>query len=218
MLDFELINKINKKGFWDMIVVDGPVGVGKTVLMNILKEKKRYIPFEEPVINNTLLEKFYHDRKRYSFPLQVLFLNKRFKDIKAASKIENTIMDRSIYGDVIFAKLLHTNGEMSTEEYELYLELFENMLEHVKAPRLMIYLEASVDEAVRRINKRGRDYEKIVERDYWQNLNNYYREYFAQYSISPLLKINVDNLDFENNKEDQEFVLDQIEKALYNFV
>ncbi len=197
-----------------MIVVDGPVGVGKTVLMNILQEKKGYIPFEEPVVHNPLLEKFYHDRKRYSFPLQVFFLNQRFKYIKEAAQIDNAVMDRSIYGDVIFAKLLHQNGEMSDEEYQLYVDLFDNMLEHVHPPRLMIYLEASVDEVTRRIKKRGRDYEQIVERAYWERLNLAYREYFAQYSISPLIKINVDQMDYENNPEDQATILQQIDEAL----
>jgi len=213
-----ILQRINQKEIWNMIVIDGVVGVGKTKLMEILKRERGYVPFEEPVINNPLLEKFYHDRRRYSFSLQVLFLNQRFKDIKIASQIEKSVMDRSIYGDVIFAKLLHEGGDMSTEEYQLYIDLFGNMLEHVHPPKLMIYLEASVDEAVRRIQKRGRDYEQIVEREYWEKLNQSYREYFSEYTISPLLKINVDNLDFENNPEDQKYVLDQIDQALFQLV
>lgn len=210
----EVLNKINtKEGVWDMIVVDGVVGVGKSTLMNILVEQG-YVPFREPVDDNPILDKFYYDRKRYSFPLQVFFLNKRFKQIKEASKIKNSILDRSIYGDVIFAKMLCDNGEMEKEEFNLYRELLENMLEHLEAPKLMIYLEASVDEAIRRIQKRGRDYEQIVERDYWQHLNNEYSEYFKHYNKSPILKINVDNLDFENNMEDREKVLSLINEKL----
>lgn len=209
----EILKKIDTRGVWDMIVVDGVVGVGKSTLMNILAERGM-IAFSEPVVDNPILEKFYYDRERYSFPLQVFFLNKRFKHIKEAAMINNSVMDRSIYGDVIFAKMLCDKGEMSKEEFELYKELLENMLEHVMPPKLMIYLEVSVDEAMKRIQKRGRDYEQVVERDYWEILNNEYKTYFGQYDISPILRINVDGLDFENNEEDTIKVLDLIDEKL----
>lgn len=207
------LSKVGQGGFWDMIVIDGVVGVGKSTLMNIL-EKEGYVPFEEPVVDNPILEKFYYDRERYSFPLQIFFLNKRFKNIKDASKIKNAVMDRSIYGDIIFAKMLKDKGEMSKEEFDLYMELFENMIEHCKAPKLLVYLEIGVDEAMKRINKRGREYEKVVERAYWEELNNNYREYFDEYNISPIIKINVDNMDFENNLEHREMLLNEIHKKL----
>ncbi|WDC83712.1 deoxynucleoside kinase [Caloramator sp. mosi_1] len=209
----QALSKIDKGGFWNMLVIDGVVGAGKTTLMNILKSEG-FIPFEEPVYNNPILEKFYYDRHRYSFPLQIFFLNKRFKHIKEASLIENAVMDRSIYGDVIFAKMLMESGEMSKEEFDLYIELFENMLEHCHPPKLMVYLEISVDEAIRRINLRGREYEKVVERAYWERLNKNYQEYFEQYSISPILKINVDKLDFENNLKDREYIINLIKENL----
>lgn len=209
----DLLNRINKEGKWNMVVIDGVVGVGKSSLMKILADRG-YIAFEEPVVDNPILEKFYYDRQRYSFPLQVFFLNKRFKHIKEASAITNSVLDRSIYGDAIFAKMLCDKGEMSVEEFELYKELLENMLEHVKAPKLMIYLEISVDEAMGRIQKRGRDYEQIVERAYWQKLNDEYRTYFDNYDVSPILKINVDGVDFENNPEHRERVLALIDEKL----
>ena len=196
-----------------MIVVDGVVGVGKSTLMKMLEETGR-IAYEEPVIDNPILEKFYYDRERYSFPLQVFFLNKRFKHIKEASAVSNSVMDRSIYGDVIFAKMLCDKGEMTVEEFDLYKELLENMLEHVQAPKLMIYLEVSVDEAMRRIQKRGRDYEQVVERAYWEELNGEYRKYFDCYDISPILRINVDNLDFENVPADREYVMNLVMNKL----
>lgn len=210
---YEILSRINKEGSWNMIVIDGVVGSGKSTLMNIL-EKEGYVAFREPVINNPILEKFYYNRERYAFPLQVFFLNNRFKYIKEAMKLENGIMDRSIYGDAIFAKLLELIGDMSTEEFGVYQELLENILEHVKPPKLMIYLEVSVDEAMNRIKKRGRDYEQVVERTYWETLNKEYSEYFDGYDISPVLKINVDSLDFENNMRDREYVLNLIEKKL----
>lgn len=210
----QILSKINtNEGVWDMIVVDGVVGVGKSTLLNILVEEG-YVPFREPVVDNPILDKFYYDRKRYSFPLQVFFLNKRFQQIKEAGMLENSVLDRSIYGDAIFAKMLCDSGDMQVEEFELYKELLENMLEHIKAPKLLIYLEASVDEAVKRIKKRGRDYEQIVEIEYWKNLNNEYKEYFECYDKSPVLKINVDGLDFENNMEHRKIILDKIHTKL----
>lgn len=207
------LSKIDRGGHWDMIVIDGVVGVGKTTLMNIMAEKG-YVSFEEPVVDNPILEKFYYDRERYSFSLQIFFLNKRFKHIKEASKVKNAVMDRSIYGDVIFAKMLKDAGEMCIEEFDLYAELFENMIEHCKAPKLLVYLETSVDAAMDKINRRGREYEKIVERGYWEKLNSNYRAYFDDYNISPILKINVEELDFENNEEDKVYVLGLIDEAL----
>ncbi len=209
----EALSKVDRGGQWDMIVIDGVVGVGKTTLMNILADKG-YIRFEEPVADNPILEKFYYDRERYSFSLQIFFLNSRFKHIKQASKVKNAVMDRSIYGDLIFAKMLYDGGEMCKEEFDLYMDLFENMIEHCKAPKLLIYLETSVKAAMAKINKRGRDYEKIVEPEYWEKLNNNYRTYFKDYDISPILKINVDGLDFENNEKDREHVLVLIAEAL----
>jgi deoxyadenosine/deoxycytidine kinase len=199
-----------------MITIDGVVGVGKTTLLEILTKEKGYIPFVEPVVNNPILDKFYHDRERYSFPLQVFFLNERFKHIKSASLQEKAVLDRSIYGDLIFAKMLKDSGEMSEVEFEIYLDLFHNMLQHCKAPALMVYLEISPEVAIKRIEKRGRDYEQsdVVEADYWIRLNQEYRDYFSQYTFSPVLKINVDHLDFENNPEDRLYVLKLIDDKL----
>ena len=208
-----ILDKVNKERVYDMIVIEGVVGVGKSSLMRILG-MEGYTEFEEPVVNNPILDKFYHDRVRYSFPLQVFFLNKRFEHIKKAKDVANAVMDRSIYGDAIFARMLNINDEMSDEEFGIYSELLENMLEHVQAPKLMVYLEIGVDEAMRRIQKRGRDYELIVERDYWQKLNDEYETYFSDYSLSPILRINVDNLDFENVEADRKYVMDLINAKL----
>lgn len=213
-MDFSKHLSKMQEGFWSMIVIDGVVGAGKSTLANILVKERGLVLFEEPVVNNPILEKFYHARQRYSFSLQVFFLNQRFRHIKEASKLSHAVLDRSIYGDVIFARMIHDSGEMTTEEFNLYIDLFENMIEHCKPPKLMVYLEISVDEAIQRIQKRGREYEQIVEREYWERLNRYYRDYFRQYSCSPLLKINVDRLDFENNESDRKYVLSLIDRKL----
>ncbi len=209
----ELLGHVQKEEVWNMIVIEGVVGVGKSSLMRHL-EKKGYVAFEEPVVDNPILPKFYADRKRYSFPLQIFFLNKRFKHIKMASQIDNSVLDRSIYGDAIFAKMLAKGKDMEEEEYLIYEELLENMLEHVAAPKLMVYLEVSVDEAIRRIKKRGFDYEQGTEREYWETLNSEYREFFNSYSISPILKINVDKIDFQERPEDLDYILKLVEDKL----
>lgn len=197
-----------------MLVIDAVVGCGKSTLMKVLCEDG-FKAYPEPVINNPLLDKFYYDKKRYSFPLQVFFLNKRFAHIKEASKEKNTVLDRSIQGDLIFAEMLRDSGEMTNEEYDLYIELFHNMVEHIQQPKLLIYLEISTEEAVKRIQKRGRDYEQSVEKSYWEDLNKRYRKYFNnEYNHSPILKINVDNLDFENNVKDKQYILNLIYKEL----
>lgn len=208
------LGKNDKGVVWPMIAVDGVVGVGKSTLMDILVKERDLIPFEEPVMNNPILDKFYYDRKRYSFSLQVFFLNERFKHIKKASSISGAVLDRSIYGDLIFAKMLKDGGDMTEEEFNIYLDLFHNMIEHCKPPKLMVYLEVSPEEAIRRITKRGRDFELATEMEYWVNLNNEYREYFEQYDHSPVLKVNVDKLDFETNEKDKEYLLNLIDQAL----
>jgi len=208
------LGKNDKGAVWPMIAVDGVVGVGKSTLMDILVNERGLIPFEEPVMNNPILDKFYYDRKRYSFSLQVFFLNERFKHIKKASSITDAVLDRSIYGDLIFAKMLKDGGDMTEEEFLIYLDLFHNMIEHCKPPKLMVYLEVSPEEAMRRIAKRGRDYELATEQEYWINLNKEYQAYFEQYDHSPVLKVNVDQLNFESNADDKAYLLNLIDQAL----
>lgn len=209
---FKMIKKNNPN---ELIIVDGVVGSGKTTFMNLLKEELSLPGFEEPVTDNPLLSKFYHDRKRYSFPLQVFFLNRRFRMLKdAGANLTASVMDRSIYGDVIFAKLLHEGGDMEKDEFDLYQELLVNMLDHIESPKLMIYLKCDVDTAISRIEKRGRDYEQIVERDYWERLNREYEAYFKEYNLSKLLVIDVKNYDLLENEKDRKEVMDLVKDAL----
>ncbi|MFC4388926.1 deoxynucleoside kinase [Gracilibacillus marinus] len=215
----QLLNQLRKSegDGWKMITIDGVVGVGKTTLMDIMVKEFGYTPFIEPVVNNPILDKFYHDRERYSFPLQVFFLNERFKHIKDASKLDKAVLDRSIYGDVIFAKMLRDNNEMSEEEFAIYVDLFQNMIQHCEPPALMIYLEVSTEEAIRRIHKRGRTFEIETENIYWERLNKEYRNYFDAYDASPIVKVNVDNLDFENKSKDRAYMIALIKEALQSF-
>lgn len=206
--------KIKPHIMQSVICIDGVVGAGKSTLGELLSERLGVHFFREPVHDNPLLERFYHDQQRYSFPLQVFFLNKRFKMIKEAEQLSACVMDRSIYGDVIFARMLMLDGKMSKEEFDLYEELLHNMLEHVSRPRLMVYLDIDVDNAISRIRERGRDYEQIVARNYWSQLNEHYDDYFRHYHFSDLLRIDVNQIDVRHSEEDREYVLNQIIRRL----
>jgi len=209
---FDMIKKNNPN---DIIVIDGVVGAGKTVYMEMIAEEMKIPSFLEPVQNNPLLDKFYHDRKRYSFPLQVYFLNRRFESLKKAAALGKlTIMDRSIYGDMIFAKLLYEEGSMEKDEFMLYRDLLVNMLDHVEAPKLMIFLKIDTDSAIERIKKRGRAYEQIVEREYWERLNKEYEDYFTAYNLSPLLTIEASRYDIIGNPQDRKAVMQMIRQKI----
>ncbi len=206
---------IKKNNPNETIVIDAVVGAGKTVYMEMLSEEMKIPCFQEPVQDNPILDKFYHDRKRYSFPLQIFFLNRRFQMLKQASALgKPTLMDRSIYGDMIFAKLLYEEGNMDKDEYLLYRDLLTNMLDHVDAPKLMIYLKIDTDSAIERIRKRGRDYEQIVERAYWENLNREYESYFQEYNLSPLLVIDAAKYDIMENPNDKKEVIKIIKQKI----
>ena len=194
--------------------IAGVVGVGKSSLTNLIWNKWKFVPFREPVFDNPLLDKFYFDKKRYAFPLQVFFLNKRFEMGKKSLEYGSSVMDRSIIEDTIFAKMLRDSGDMDPYEYQIYRELFNNMMEHVVQPDLMVYLKVQPEEAVRRIRKRGREYEVKNDTDYWYTLSQNYNEFFYDYNWSKLLTIDCDDLDFVNNQNDQDYILDQIDGAL----
>jgi deoxyadenosine/deoxycytidine kinase len=205
---------VKNKIMESVICIDGVVGAGKTTLGEILAKDLDLLFFKEPVDNNPLLDRFYYDQKRYSFPIQIYFLNKRFKMLKEASQLKGCIMDRSIYGDVIFARLLMEGELMSKEEYHLYEELLFNMLEHVERPKLMVYLDIDVENAIARINERGREFEKVVDRSYWESLNQHYKAYFRNYNLSELLVIDVNELDVKHSLEDRKYVLELIKSRL----
>ena len=194
--------------------IAGVVGVGKSSLTKLL-EDDGYTVFKEPVFDNPLLDKFYYNKPKYAFILQVFFLNKRFEMCKEANITKESVMDRSIVEDTIFAKMLRDSGDMSPYEYQVYKELFDNMIEHVDPPKLMVYLKISPEEALRRIRKRGRQFEIDNDKKYWYDLIQNYDNFFHEYKWSKLLTIEVDNLDFVNNKKDEEVIKQKIYDRLY---
>lgn len=195
------------------INIAGVVGVGKSSLCNIFSELG-YKVYHEPVFDNELLEKFYYNKEKYAFPLQIFFLNKRFEMYKDSNHYPSSIMDRSIVEDRIFAKMLRDRGELDIKEYDIYVNLFSNMMEHVNSPTLMVYLRIKTENVIERIKKRGRKYELEQGDQYWYDLNHNYEIFFNEYTWSKLLIIDVDDIDFVNKEKDKNYIINLIEENL----
>ena len=198
------------------IAIAGNIGSGKTTLTRMLAKHYGWTPKYESVDFNPYLSDFYEDMERWSFNLQIYFLNKRFKDVVDISRSgEVIVQDRTIYEDArIFAPNLHGMGLMSSRDFENYADLFDLMMSLVKAPDLMIYLRSSIPNLVSQIQKRGRDYEKSIRIDYLTGLNKRYEDWIADYK-GRLLVIDVDRLKFENNPEDFREITDKIDAELF---
>ncbi len=177
-----------------MIIIEGQIGVGKTTMGELLERELgiRLFPELQHPQTLTLLDRFYADQRRWAFTLQVHFLNERFRMIKEIRRTGGGALDRSIYGDRIFAEVLHDDGAMTGEEFMTYETLLANMLEHVEAPDLLIYLDCSIDTAMKRIRRRNRGLEADIPRDYLERLNARYLAWYASYDLSPKLLVNTD--------------------------
>ncbi|MBQ2102340.1 MAG: deoxynucleoside kinase [Bacteroidales bacterium] len=198
------------------IAIAGNIGSGKTTLTKMLAAHYGWTPRFESVDFNPYLADFYEDMERWSFNLQIYFLNKRFKDVVEISKQQEVIIqDRTIYEDArIFAPNLHAMGLMSTRDFENYSDLFDLMMSLVKAPDLLIYLRSSIPNLIAQIQKRGREYERSIRIDYITGLNQRYEDWIKDYK-SRLLIIDVDNIKFENKPEDFQYITDKIDAELF---
>jgi len=198
------------------IAIAGNIGAGKTSLTKQLSKSLKYKSYYEDVIANPYLDDFYNHMERWSFNLQIYFLNSRFKQlISIDNGKENVIQDRTIYEDAfIFAPNLNAMGLMTQRDYDNYLSLFNTMINLVKPPDLLVYLQSSIPSLVNKIHKRGRDYEKTISIEYLSRLNERYEAWISNYTSGKLLKINVDDLDFVENKSDYETILELIKKEL----
>ena len=182
----------------------------------MLAKRYGWSPQYEPVDNNPYLEDYYHDMKRWSFNLQIYFLNKRFKDVVEISRSDKTIVqDRTIFEDAcIFAPNLHDMGLMSDRDFDNYTDLFNLMISLVKLPDLMIYIRSSVPRLIGNIQKRGRSYEQTIRIDYLKGLNDRYEEWIRNYK-GRLIVVEGDNCDFLNNPRDFGRIADQIDAELF---
>jgi deoxyadenosine/deoxycytidine kinase len=199
------------------IAVAGNIGAGKTTLTELLSKHYGWNANFEDVDDNPYLNDFYNDMQRWSFNLQIYFLNSRFNQILDIRKSGKTVIqDRTIYEDAeIFAPNLHSMGLMSTRDFNNYKTLFDLMIGLIQPPDLLIYLKASIPTLVNQIQKRGREYENSIRLDYLRQLNDMYESWTKSYKLGKLLVINVDELDFASRKEDLSFVIDKIDALIH---
>jgi deoxyadenosine/deoxycytidine kinase len=199
------------------IAVAGNIGSGKTTLTTLLSNHYRWEPHYEDVDDNPYLNDFYEDMQRWSFNLQVFFLNSRFNQVLSIRQSGKTVIqDRTIYEDAhIFAPNLHAMGLMTTRDFDNYFSLFKLMSKLVLPPNLLIYLRASVPTLVNQIQKRGREYENTIRLDYLTRLNERYEAWINTYDLGKLLIIDVNNLDFQANPKDLSKVIDKIDAEIY---
>ncbi len=199
------------------IAVAGNIGAGKTTLTELLSKHYGWTANFEDVDDNPYLNDFYNDMQRWSFNLQIYFLNSRFNQILDIRKSGKTVIqDRTIYEDAeIFAPNLHAMGLMSTRDFNNYKTFFDLMVGVIQPPDLLIYLKASIPTLVNQIQKRGREYENSIRLDYLRQLNDRYEAWIKGYKLGKLLIVNVDDIDFASRKEDLSSVIDKVDANLH---
>jgi len=199
------------------IAIAGNIGSGKTTLTGLLAKNFGWDPHYEDADTNPYITSFYEDMQRWSFNLQIYFLNSRFRQIIQIRKSGKTVIqDRTIYEDAyIFAPNLHSMNLMSTRDFDNYLSLFELVSSLIQPPDLLIYLRASVPTLVHQIQKRGRDYENAIRLDYLKNLNERYEEWIESYTPGKLLIIDVDTVKFSENPTDLGIVIEKVNAELH---
>lgn len=200
------------------IAIAGNIGSGKTTLTKMLAKRYNWSPRFEPVEHNPYLDDFYSDMSRWSFNLQIYFLNKRFKEVVEISQSnENIIQDRTIFEDAcIFAPNLHGQGYMSDRDFANYSDLFDTMMSLVKLPDLMIYIRSTVPNLIAQIGKRGRSYEQTIRLDYLTGLNNRYEDWIKDYK-GRLIIVDGDTLKLESDPEAFRYITDKIDAPLFGF-
>jgi deoxyadenosine/deoxycytidine kinase len=199
------------------IAIAGNIGAGKTTLTELLSKHYKWIPQFEDVDHNPYLYDFYEDMPRWSFNLQIYFLNSRLSQLVEIQKgTETVIQDRTIYEDAnIFAPNLHEMGLMSKRDFSNYFDFFNTLKQMVKPPDLLIYLKASVPTLVGQIQKRGREYEENIRLDYLKRLNEHYNKWIDSYKEGPLLVIDIDKNKFPENEEHLGEIIRKIDSQIY---
>ena len=198
------------------IAIAGNIGSGKTTLTKMLAKRYGWSPRFEPVDYNPYLEDFYHDMSRWSFNLQIYFLNKRFKEVVEISQSdEDIIQDRTIFEDAcIFAPNLHEQGYMTDRDFDNYRDLFDTMISLVKLPDLMIYIRSTIPNLISQIGKRGREYEQTIRIDYLTGLNHRYEDWIKDYK-GKLIIVDGDTQKFESDPDAFRAITDEIDSMFY---
>jgi deoxyadenosine/deoxycytidine kinase len=199
------------------IAIAGNIGSGKTTLTQLLAKHYKWDQLQEAVDNNPYLFDFYKDMQRWSFNLQIFFLNSRFEQLLEIRKSgRNVIQDRTIYEDAfIFAPNLHAMGLMTTRDFENYFRLFQNMDNAITPPDLLIYLQAPVDKLVKQISERGREYENSISIEYLKRLNERYEAWIQTYDKGKLLVIDVEDNRFHTDPEDLGRIISKIDAEIH---
>lgn len=199
------------------IAITGNIGAGKTTLATKLAEHYGWEVLFEAVDGNPYLPPFYEDMRKWSFHLQIYFLNSRFEQVlKIKNQTEKTIIqDRSIYEDAyIFARNLYEQGNMNETDYQTYRSMFNTIMQAISPPDLMIYLQADLPKLLRQIRKRGRDFEANIDPNYLNGLNRLYEDFINLYDHGKLLVINVNELDFAEHDHDFRYITEIIDKNI----
>jgi deoxyadenosine/deoxycytidine kinase len=199
------------------IAIAGNIGAGKTTLSTQLSKHYGWDVHYEDTSSNPYLSDFYNDMNRWSFNLQIYFLNSRYQQVLKIRKGDKTVIqDRTIYEDAhIFAPNLHDMGLMSTRDFENYFTLFQNMSRQIAAPDLLIYLKADIPTLVSHIHSRGRDYEGNMSLEYLKKLNQRYENWISSYKEGQLMIIDANNVDFKNKPEDLGRIIEMVDSELY---
>ncbi len=191
------------------IVVEGPIGVGKTSLTQRLADRVGAQTLLEKPQDNPFLERFYQDSARYALPTQLFFLFQRINEVRELAQMDlfsnRTISDYLFEKDTLFARLT-----LSEDEFKLYQAIYQSLAPQAPTPDMVIYLQASTDALIERVQRRGHRYERAISDDYLATLAKSYGEFFHHYDAAPLLVVNSDNLNFVDNDEDFELLLERI--------
>lgn len=197
-----------------VITIAGTVGVGKSTMTEALATALNFETSFEQVDGNPYLDRFYDDFKKWSFHLQIYFLAERFKEQKRMFEMGGGfIQDRSIYEDTgIFAKMHMEKGTMDPVDYKTYTELFEAMVmtPYFPHPNLLIYLDGSIDDVIKRIDKRGRPMEQQTPVTYWEEMHERYANWIETFDACPVLRLNINEYDLIENPTEIESIVKQI--------
>ena len=198
------------------VAIAGNIGSGKTTLTRLLSKHYKWKPHYEDVEDNPYLDDFYNEMERWSFNLQIYFLNSRFRQIlEIRERGKKVIQDRTIYEDAyIFAPNLHAMGLMTNRDFENYKSLFDLMESVTKGPDLLIYLRSSIPNLVKQIHKRGRDYENSISIEYLRRLNERYEAWITTYNKGKVIILDVDDIDFVENPEHLGEVISKIDAEI----